>query len=243
MWKRNCRSLVIILILLIALNIVKAEEIDVSLPQKVKINEEFKIIITLMNFSESIYDAKTDILGNGQRIAQINDGIWKSTYYFIKDVFQDNKAELSLKVIKNFEGNANVIIKIRNSRGITKTFEGYKIEGSGEIKENLENINNEQNTYEESKPEKANEEMIEGNTINRNIESENTSAEISQEFQELPFKEEREAIILAPQNIKNAGNNEIIFKSRNELIKEYSLYGFIFFCIVMVILLLIDRKK
>ena len=246
----KCGSLILfsVLIFFITISFVKAGEIEVNLPEKVKINEEFKVEINLINFSDGVYDAKIDILGNGQRIAQIKDIEWKSTYYFVKDVFENDKAELSLKVIKSFDGKADIIIKIRSSKGTTTTFEGYELEVySGNQNSGEENINNEEieekniNTreadYEESIV-KDNIKTVENN-IKENISLTNN---LEEEFQEVSLGEEREIIMLTPQNIKNE-ETQIIFKSKNELIKEYSLYGFIFFCITIIILLLIDRKK
>jgi len=46
-----------------------------------------------------------------------------------------------------------------------------------------------------------------------------------------------------PKNIKSLENKEVLFKSANEKIKEYAIYGFALFCVLIIILLLIDKYR
>ena len=53
----------------------------------------------------------------------------------------------------------------------------------------------------------------------------------------------KEVIDLSPQNIKNDSGNEIIFKSKNDNVKEYAIYGFAIFCVLIIILMLIEKQN
>jgi len=50
-----------------------------------------------------------------------------------------------------------------------------------------------------------------------------------------------EVIFLEPKSIKS--EKQVLFKSKNEIIKEYALYGFALFCLGVIILFIIDKNK
>jgi len=217
LWKGNCRRLGIIVVFLVIISFISAQKIEVNIPSDVEINEKFDAKIRLIDFPDDKYDLKMDILGDGERIAEI-DG--KSTYYFVSDVFTNNEAEVSLEIVKEFEGDAMIIIKIRNSKGVSKTFDNYTLE-----------------------VEKPNTPVAEEKEENKVIEKKFDDKAVEIKAEADPLVEQRELISLVPQSIKNTQDSEVIFKSTNERIKEYAIYGFAVFCAVIITLLLIDKKK
>ena len=53
--------------------------------------------------------------------------------------------------------------------------------------------------------------------------------------------ENDDLIIIGPKSVKT--ENRIIYKSKKEYIREYSIYGLIGLCVFMIIVLLINKKS
>ncbi|SRR3989344_305686 len=231
LWKRNCRYLGIIFILVLLGNLSLAKELDVSYPDKVNIGEEFEAEIKLIDFAEGNYDLKIDILGSGNRIGQIYNEKWQSTYYFVEDIFENNEAKIKLKIDKEFEGEADIIIKIRDSSGTSISFGDYKIEvvPSESIENKLPETNQKETTIKDNE-----EDMEKNNSMPKE--------EVVNKEEILPLNN-KEVIDLSPQNIKNDSGKEIIFESKNNKIKEYAIYGFAIFCVLIIILILIEKQN
>ena len=70
------------LIIIFLIPIVLAQTIEVDYPDNVEVEKEFNLNIKLINFQQEIYDVKIDI-NPENRIAQIYDKNWKSTYYYV----------------------------------------------------------------------------------------------------------------------------------------------------------------
>lgn len=228
--KRDCRCLVIILVFFLVVNFVFAKEIEVDIPKSVEGGEEFKIEIKLIDFADGDYDLKIDILGDGERIAKIEG---KSTYYFIEEIFKNNVAKVSLEITENFEGEAEIVIKVRKSGGSTTSFDGYAIDVEKGVVEEKEVVEEEKKEeIVEEKPKK-----VEENQDKEII------LPIDNDFKEETIIYENNVISLEPQSIKNTQDREIIFRSKNQIIKEYGVFAFAFFCIVIICLLLIERKN
>ena len=54
-------------------------------------------------------------------------------------------------------------------------------------------------------------------------------------------KKENKVIFLEPKSIKS--EKQVLFKSKNEIIKEYAIYAFALFCVGFIVLFIIDRKE
>jgi len=229
--KRNCRYLGIIFILVLLGNFSLAKELDVNYPDKVNLGEEFEAEIKLIDFPEGNYDLKFDILGSGNRIGQIYDEKWQSTYYFVEDIFENNEAKIKLKIDKEFEGEADIIIKIRDSSGTSISFGDYEIEvvPSETIENKLPKTNQKETTIKDNE-----EDMEKNNSMPK--------GEVISE-QKVARLNNNEVIDVSPQNIKNDSGNEIIFKSKNDNVKEYAIYGFAIFCVLIIILMLIEKQN
>jgi len=89
-------------------------EVDFSCPEEVSVEEEFVCNIQVTDF-EGHYDVKVFITGANERIAQIWTGEkWQTAYWYVKDFIQDETSkELRLKINKEFEGAAEVLLRLR----------------------------------------------------------------------------------------------------------------------------------
>src|SRR3989344_4207983 len=131
-------GIVILLSLIFLMNFISAQSIELNYPEKVNLGEDFTMNLKLIDFEGGdavLYDVKIDILGNGERIAKIeneNSGVWKSTYYYVPEIIKNNEnKELSL-ISESYVGEANIEVKIRKSgTSEVKTFSDYKIEFIG----------------------------------------------------------------------------------------------------------------
>lgn len=217
--------------------VVSAQNIILIYPDEVEINKEFKVELELINFSDDIYDVKIDIFGNTERIANIlNNGVWKSTYYYVQDAIDysaNNKESFSLKITKEYAGIGKIDVVLRNSKDKLIKFAGYEInilvssnpEENGSPVENSTNKDNQKKTINNQDSSLKDEtDKITGNIINNKSE-------------EVEIEENKTRIItLILKDNK-------IYKSKNEYIKQYAIYGFIVFCMILAILLIAKKIK
>ena len=210
------KKIIIVGVLLFIFPVILAQEIQVNYPNEVNINEEFLFKIKLIGFDVDTYDIKIDIMSNDERIAKIlNNGEWKSTYYYVNDIIQnDEEKEFSIRIAQEFE-NADILIKIKDSESKSNIFSGYVIK-----KKNSESVN---------KPEQNNEtdeKILEPEQNNFN-NSENNESEI--------LDAELETINLYPKDIKS--------ENHTSKVSDYALYGFIIFSILIIFLIILKKIK
>lgn len=120
--------------------------ITINYPVQVNFGEEFNVGLTLNNFPDDIYDVRMGILDNSTRIARIwNGSIWQSTYYYINkaiDTSQINSKSFKLNLTSCYNGNADVEVKIRDSKDKIYTFNNYSINVIGNCNVNNPPVNN-----------------------------------------------------------------------------------------------------
>jgi hypothetical protein len=142
-------------IIFILLTLVSSYEINLNYPSEISIEEEFETDIELIDFEEDIYDIKIDITNEGTRVSQIWNGEeWQSTYHYVPDIIdlsENNQATLRLRINEG-NGSCDIEVKIRDSSGSYKKFDGYSIklinEGNGSEEEDNENEEEQENTEE-----------------------------------------------------------------------------------------------
>jgi len=120
------RKGIIILILLLSINFVLAEDIEFNYPENVIVGEEFEVEITLLNFSEDIYDVKFEIKDGSENIAErFWEDVWKSTFFWMNDAIDTSEKDnekFRLNINKDYEGLKDIIVKIRDSSNNVKDF-------------------------------------------------------------------------------------------------------------------------
>ncbi len=215
------KSLILLIILL--LPIISSQSISVNYSQQVPVEEEFIFILDLIGFPEDLYDVKIDLVAYGERIAKIKDSdTWKSTYYYVNDAIMPSDKQLFLLKVEDYVGIASITIKIRDPSKNVETFEGYEIEVT---QRDFEGLDIDENATREVE-----------NFLNQI--GQNQTQEPDEDFSETePLNPPIELISLNPQVIKSGDETKRLEKS------DYALYGFLFFCILLLILLLIKVRK
>ena len=247
MWKRNSWNLaVIFLFFLFSIVLVSAQNISLEYKDEITFGEEFDINIKLIDFQEDTYDVKIDIITNGERIAKIfdpNDDKYQSTYYFVSGLLDINEnKDFKMNITTEYEGKADIIVKIRDSSGNSESFSGYNI---NIIVEEIETIKEEpeEDTIEQNEEVEKDEELKEEGDILANADNDDVNKiNNTSKFIHTSNKVKKDVIFLTPQTIKNQRDKEVIFRSSNEKIKNYAIYGFAVFCVLVIVLLILDRR-
>ena len=157
------RSVLLILLMsLFLINLVSAEEITIDYPEVVVFGEEFEVDVELIDFEDDVYDVKIDIKNSGnQRISEIwNGDDWQSTYNYVNDIIDissSNSGVFRLNITEEYEGTANIEVKIRNSQGQFSTFKDYIV---GITSEGGEEEKEEENNETEDNEKEGNEDEI-----------------------------------------------------------------------------------
>jgi hypothetical protein len=104
---------IIIFLILIFLGFVSAVKVDISCPDMVGVNEEFKCALNFIN-GDGVYDIKIEIGKDGKNIAKIWNpvaGKWGSAYYYLKEFIGDEEENIKLIILE--EGDFNGVLKLR----------------------------------------------------------------------------------------------------------------------------------
>jgi len=146
MWRRNCRGLVLVLLVLSLLTfMVSAQNISLEYPYNVSYGNPFEVNLTLINFSNDIYDIKINIINSNVSISEIqNNGGWQSSKNYISNSVDTNVTNSSgflMNITEKYFGESKISVDIRNSNS-TKSFASYIINVYEEnTKKNWFNIN------------------------------------------------------------------------------------------------------
>ncbi len=190
------------------------EYIELYAENEMENGKEIEIEIKAYNLEEK-YDLKVYIENNGKIISEIydkNSNKWKSGTYYLDDIFSGT-------------GNKSAIVKIRIDEEY-KDFVGEadiiaKIRKSG-----TSNILDEVN------------DMI---IINQKATEENNNFVTGSVIETLEEKNLTNSVIRLNNRNEKDIKTQGIWKSKSEYIKEYSLYGFALFCVIVIILLIIRK--
>jgi len=200
--------------------------------------DEFEITVKAYNLEEKDYDVLVEIKDDDGKIISERYGkygtnksnVWKSsTFYALKFVsgngndFEDMKLKIDSDY-SDFSGDATIIARIR---------ENEKTGVIDELDEDIEVLETEEN-------------FSSNNFSNSNSStSSNPSSSNSSKNQSITGS----VIRLGSKTLKGTGETEdikteksTVYKSKNEHIKEYAIYGFAIFCVFLIVLLLIDKK-
>lgn len=240
--RKNCWCLeVVILIAIFSISVnAENENIVFSYPSAANYGETFSVDLKLINFSIDSYDVKIDLLNSSNsRIAKIlNNGEWKSTYYYINQAINNsitNQSLFSLNITSIYNGAA--IINITLKSGKSWKFGPYNLDVVYNSKtDDREDITQataaEQDTAQDTETETRQDTEIGSIGIAENPEN----LTINNEIVKSNYNEE--IIELNKKDIKSPDN----WKSNIQYIKEYSMFGFALVCILIIVVLVIKRK-
>ena len=233
-------SFIIILMAISLFSIQFSSALDFSFntPASAESGEPFTTSISAS--VSSTYDVKIFIQDENKNIvSEIFNGEWKNPYYFLKSAFPA-QTEFKIRSL-NASGNYKICARLRESGKTSFTEKCNEIiiafppsskkseETPKETPEKEQSNNNEQD--EETPPQE----------VNKSI-SQNSSA--SSSTQNLSYSSNKkissnEKIILGSKPL-NKEDSEV-FTTKYETIRNFILYAFIAFCIVLIILLALKQ--
>ncbi len=202
---------------------IKTLSLTIDSPKSAYVDEEIELKISINNILESDYDFKASIINKDNKIISETyneaESLWASSFYYIENFFS-GPGNINKKIImriptKNSEyGEFTINIKVRKS-------------GSTSYVETSKNIE----ILESSKEE-------ESVTTRKSIKTNNELNITNQEQRSITGK-----VIYLNSNIDASKGikSNIIYRSKNDKIKEYTIYVFTVFCVLIIIYLLIKK--
>jgi len=189
--------------------------------------DEFEIDVSADDLENEDYDIKVWIENDdGDIISEIfddDDNDWQSGNNYLNDVLSgpgDEEITVEIRIkddYSNFKGDATLKARIRKDGGSSLD----TVEADIEI---LEAVSTATNTTA----------TITTTTTTNSTSSSGTGATIKL------GSSEAEDVESETEDIKS--QSPVLYKSKSEYMKEYSVYGFGLLCVVLIALLLIDRK-
>jgi len=193
--------------------------------------DEFDITVNVENLeSETDYDILIEIVDDDDDVLSETYGNhgedednWESSSRYVLEIFSgsgDDSGEITIRIDSDsddFYGGATIIGKIRET-GKTSIID--------EFEEDIEILENEEDS----------------DSTTSSAASTTTTSSITSTI----GTTKKETISLGTGSAVNSGmntQNSMIYKSKNEYIKEYAPYAFSLLCIFLIALLLIDKRR
>lgn len=222
----------LLLVIVFSIGLISAEiNYNITWNEEDIINgKEFNIHVKINGENNEIYDGKLWIENEGTIISERYDNknnAWKSSYYYLNQYFEGNEKEQEVKLrinkkYENFNGDAYIHFKVRDKKEIKKDIIVIKIDKE----KNDDDKNDNQKIQKEDKIER----VLENKTDENSIEFKNKSEE---EIKIEPITLGRK-IYYETENT----NNEIIYKSKQMRMVNYSIYGFSVLSILLCIFII-----
>ncbi len=178
-----------------------------------------------------VWDLKADITYNGERIAKIyneDGGKWQSSYYYLKGFVKgDGGYKIKLNVTGEIKERLPASIKLRQD-GKTKLFD-FKIRMSEGVDDVVIQSTEDEPVVREGVEETDDERitLAEVKTVTANV--------IKESAEPTPTK-----TIIKKNEVRY--EEEVIYESKNEKLKKYTVYGFCFLLIIVIALLLVEKN-
>jgi len=211
-----------LLVIVSLINNISALEVDFSCPESVVFMKEFECLLQVKDF-EGVYDVKVDISLDGKVIAEIWDDSWKSAYYYLYEFVNDgDEKKIRLRIVEDYNGDIDGILKLRK-------------DSKREFFDFIINIESKEEVFEKDTEK---EEEVYVKKENKEID-EITESKNYLEIEEIIKLSDSKDSVVITEDIKTT--KIIIYESKNEKIKKYSVFGFALLC-VMFSVLVIMRK-
>lgn len=217
--------LLILLLITYTIPLVSTIEAELSCPKEVSFEEEFICKIDAKSV-DNIYDVKIYIKTESSGINRIwDENIFRRADWYLREVIdKDGIYEIKLKIHREYNGVAVGEFKLRNKGGRIVIDEMFEI-----------------NIIKKTKIIEKQEEKIRSNKLDDKEEYETIIKQNKEKTKELnPIVTSQKVINLNPLN--KTESEQIIYKSKNQRIKDYMVYGFIFLLICIIIVLFYEKK-
>ncbi len=119
-----------------------ADNLSISMeyPEKVVFEEEFEIIVSLIDFEFDLYDVKFEIVNGSKNLARrYYEGEWKSSNFWMNQAINnsvENEKSFNLIISEEYDGINNFSIKIRNQNDFY--FERYELINISYVERNVQ---------------------------------------------------------------------------------------------------------
>jgi len=183
----------------------------------------FEITVKGKDLADEEYDVRIWIEDDDENIISdrydSGEKKWKSGKYYLNDILEgsgDDDAKIKLRIkesYRDFKGKTDIFVKLREDGDDVVDEDEDDIEII-EAEDSDDVVDNEDNSSDDNNNDDGDDNLISlGSNLNE-----------------------------TKQTTKGFEKNSIIYKSKSEYIKEYAIYGFSLLCMVMVILLLLDKN-
>ena len=235
--------IMVISILFLILPLTSAIEFELISPESANAEESFSVSIS--SSSSEIHDVKIFVQDSAKKIiSQIQDNDeWKSPRLYLKSAFPEDK-EFKIRVVSS-SGNYEICARLRKT-GKTTFSEKCRpisinpsVNPDQDLKEskNQVSVPKEKESPDEDKKEES-EPITPQVDNNKNKTSKSNSSEQTVKFEELSStKEESQKIMLNKKSSENKVELTTKYGQKETLI----LYGFIFLCIILIIILALNK--
>jgi len=229
--------MVISLLAIFALPNLSALTLTLDSPSKVNLNEEF--LVSINADSSENHDVKIFVHNSNDKkvtrkeyISEILDENWKSSWYYLKESFPNNK-QYRIRVFSS-PGEREICLRLRKSNSTISYTKCNPIEvGESEAGESEESAKNEENyEYNEEeiqekveKQEKSTVYKVKQVTLNSETQSKNLTSENNEKI-----------VLNSP-----ASTYQTEFITKQEKTRIYTTYAFTFFTVLIIIFLSLKK--
>jgi len=226
--------------LIFLISTVSALDFQLSSPSSANLDEQFKV--SLNADTSETYDVKLFVQNQNKEIlSEIYGDGWKNSFYYLKSVFPQT-SEFQVKITK-FSENSELCARLRKSGKTSFDEKCAQISiNNKEIEETSAPKEVESKQETSSKPD-IKETEKEDSSINKR-ESENIKVDMpEEEILNVPYQtiSQKERIVLgANKETKEPIPNQV-FKTKQSLLRNSITYSFIGLCIILIILLALNR--
>ena len=149
---------------------VNALEFSFDGPSSVKLKEEF--VVKIYASTSEIYDIKVYVKDkNNDVLSEINDGNWKSAFYFVKESFP-SKTEYNARVTK-ISNSYDLCVKLRKTGKITTNEKCSSLNVDQTSSDSLSDSEIKSNSNSESTSKSSELETVKNSNNKKDIEKEN----------------------------------------------------------------------
>jgi len=126
-------SIIFLILVIISITLIGAKSVNFEFPSNASYGVPFQVNLTLINYSEGVYDIKIDFYNStnaSERFSQIYNGsIWQTTYNYVNSAINTsmtNFSNFTINITELYNSTANITLKIRKSSTID-TYENYTL--------------------------------------------------------------------------------------------------------------------